>query len=160
MEKITWLTQQLHKLTSERAIRSLTFIEGDTFSWNHTSRTITYDPLNPQAAPYLLHEFCHALLQHTTYTKDVMLLKMEQEAWHEAVTLARQLSITIDPDLVDRSLDTYRDWLHSRSLCPVCTSTGVQQAASSYRCLACEHTWRVNEARTCELRRYTIQKTP
>lgn len=160
MEKITSLIQQLNSLASQRNVPLPAFVEGEIFSWNHTSRTITYNPIHSQAVPYLLHEFCHALLSHATYTHDVSLLKMESEAWHQAEALARELDIVIDSTLIELSLDTYRDWLHSRSLCPQCTSTGLQDGASAYRCLSCRHTWRVNEARTCELRRYSTQKTP
>ena len=60
-------------------------------------------------------------------------------------------------DFIEEHLDTYRDWLHARSSCPDCTATGYQTDASTYACPACSHTWRVNEARICQLRRYSTK---
>jgi DnaJ-class molecular chaperone len=55
-------------------------------------------------------------------------------------------------------MNSYRDWLHARSTCPVCQATGMETKKSIYTCPACRHQWRVNEARICSLRRYHIQK--
>lgn len=130
-----------------------TFSESDTFRWNPTEDTVYYDSSSDDAGA-LLHELSHALLSHTAYTRDVSLLRIETEAWHLAATrLSRAYQVDILEDTIQDALDTYRDWLHARSTCPHCQATGVQAGQYVYRCLACESKWKVNEARTCALRR-------
>jgi hypothetical protein len=153
MVKISSLLKKLANKSSDYPhLTNLTFVEGEIFSWNHTACAISYDPAG--APDYLLHEFAHALLGHTTYRRDVQLLEMERDAWKHARLLADEYRIPIDPDLVEDSLDTYRNWLHARALCPSCDATGLQEGQHTYRCIACRQTWRVNDARTCSLRRY------
>lgn len=140
-----------------------TFITGEDFSWNHHTNTITYAPHDPHANELLLHEFGHAVLGHQDYVRDVTLLDIERTAWDKASELAASghvPHISIAPELIDEALDTYRDWLHARSLCPACEATGIQTGVETYTCLACSTNWRVNEARTCALRRYPSKKRP
>ena len=135
-------------------IPSVAFVAGDAFHWEPDTQTITYQAGGTDVAD-LLHEVGHALLAHTDYTRDVQLLAMERDAWHHARTiLAPRYHLVIPESVVDDALDSYRDWLHARSLCPQCHATGVQSARHEYRCLACLTTWRVNDARQCALRRY------
>lgn len=135
---------------------ALTFTVGDEFRWSPTDATIFYEARVSDDAS-LLHELAHALLHHTTYLKDIELIEMERDAWNYALThLASRYDVTITDDQVQGSLDTYRDWLHARSTCPHCNATGVQVKQKQYKCLACHTNWRVNEARVCALRRYTI----
>ena len=62
----------------------------------------------------------------------------------------------LNEEVIQEHLDTYRDWLHARSICPSCTANGYQISSHTYECPACLHTWRVNEARICALRRYSL----
>jgi len=159
MEKITSLVKNLKSsVASEPQLRSLTLKKGELFSWNHAARAITYNPLVKNAEAYLLHEFSHALLHHKKYVQDIELLKMERAAWDKAVELANTFIVDIDEDLIESALDTYRDWLHNRSICPSCTSTGIEIGKQQYECITCHTAWRVNEARDCSLRRYTTKK--
>ena len=138
---------------------AITFEAGDDFHWSFDNQTITYQATDPEAAAHVLHELAHALLQHQNYARDIELIGMERDAWTYASTkLAGDFEVAIDKDTVQSALDSYRDWLHSRSTCPRCTATGIETAKYHYHCLACEHDWRVNEARICSLRRYSIQK--
>lgn len=127
------------------------FVVGSVEHWD-AKTTITY---TEQSAPsHLLHELAHALLQHTTYPLDIDLLRIERSAWDYARhTLAPRYNLTIDQGDAEDALDTYRDWLHNRSLCPDCGSSGVQNSDRSYTCVACRSQWRANEAKTCALRR-------
>jgi hypothetical protein len=135
---------------------ALIFTRSDTFRWAPQTKTIFYDQSSDYEAS-LLHELAHALLEHAEYTKDISLIEMERDAWELAVqTLAKKYDVNIGDDTVQDALDTYRDWLHARSTCPHCQATGVQTKKDHYKCLACETTWRVNEARLCGLRRYTL----
>lgn len=155
MAEITSLIKELlASTTRDISLAHLTVTPGEVFSWNYTACAIKYSENMPHAKAYLLHEFGHALLHHTTYTHDVDLIRMERAAWDKALQLAKNYHITISNDTIEKSIDTYRDWLHSRSLCPQCSSTGIQLAPFSYACLACHSHWCVNEARTCALRRY------
>lgn len=135
----------------------ITFSEGDDFLWSPPEKTIYYNPSDPQAGPLLLHELAHATLGHSSYHRDIELIAIERAAWDEAkANLEPTYSVIIDEDLAEETLDTYRDWLHSRSTCPHCSATGLQTKQKEYTCLACQHHWRVNEARICALRRYLI----
>lgn len=155
MEEITSLVKTLK--SSAQAIdhlKRLTFKKGETFGWSHTACAITYAPAAPHSDIYLLHEFGHALYNHKSYSSDVELLHIERKAWDAAQTLGKEYDIQIDEQIIEDAMDSYRDWLHSRSRCPACEATGVQVKPYEYACLACRTTWKVNEARTCALRRY------
>ena len=154
MAKTSWLIEQL-KASKDSP---LNFTKGTTFGWDYSTHTVTYDPSRRKCDAYLLHEVGHAILGHQGYQTDTQLLEMERAAWDKARELADMYQIIIDDSDIEESLDTYRDWLHSRSLCPHCNSTGLQAASNHYRCAACQHEWRVNEARTCALRRYSTKK--
>lgn len=161
MEKITSLARQLKNNASGIPhLANLTLQAGEIFGWNHTACVITYNPSVKHAGAYLLHEYGHALLDHHGYKHDIDLVKLERAAWDKAFAIASSYDVTIEDTLVEDALDTYRDWLHDRSLCPHCESTGIQQGRHAYRCLACSATWTVNEARTCALRRYSTKKRP
>lgn len=159
MQKISSLVKKLASTAASREhLAKLSFRESELFSWNHSTKVISFNPTEQDADKYLLHEFGHALLNHQSYTRDVELLKMERDAWREALIISELLGIVIDQEFVDEAIDSYRDWLHARSLCPNCNTTGIQTDERSYRCLSCSNTWTVNEARSCALRRYSTKK--
>ncbi len=128
------------------------FVADERSFWEQPAQTIHYDTAGGPAQ--LLHELGHALHQHHSYSRDITLLDLEREAWNQAVKSGKQYNIAVTPAIIDEHLDTYRDWLHARSTCPDCSETGVQNAATTYRCLSCGSQWRVNEARSCQLKRY------
>jgi hypothetical protein len=160
MAKITSLIRKLEGSYGHPAADSTTisFQTGRAFHWNYRERALTYDPAHPHAEQYLFHELAHALLAHQSYSSSVQLLEMERDAWQEALQLAHEYGTTIDEDIAQESLDSYRDWLHQRSLCPRCAATGVESTSFHYACLACGHSWRSNEARNCALRRVSKNK--
>ena len=159
MEKITSLVKKLQRKATEYPhLQHLTLQQGEMFGWNHTACVITYDMHTPNAAAYLLHEFGHATLSHTNYQHDIELLKMERAAWDQAAIIAAEYDIGIEEARIEEALDSYRDWLHSRSLCPECSATGVQTGHNNYACISCGGCWRVNDARTCALRRYSKKR--
>jgi hypothetical protein len=132
------------------------FQTGDTFSWSPSRKIISYVDSDTLDQGMLLHELSHALLGHTSYNRDVELLRLEQEAWEHAKQLAKDFDIEIAESDIDTHLDTYRDWLHQRSLCPNCDTLGYQIKKSLYTCPVCSQEWRVNDAKTCQLRRYKV----
>lgn len=130
----------------------------DSFSWIPTQSILRYDPCG--SAEYLLHELAHAVLGHTSYHRDIDLLRIERDAWEYAeLSLSSQYNTPISHDTIQGAMDSYREWLHARSICPACQATGLQVADLLYSCPACLQQWTVNEARTCRLRRYT-KNTP
>ena len=134
---------------------SVTFVAGDVFSWQPETSTITYDSEDPLFDARLLHEVGHAELKHGSYDRDIDLIAMERDAWQRArIELAPTYNVVIDGDVIHHDMDTYRDWLHERSTCPHCDSNGIQIKQREYKCVSCRQTWRVNEARNCQLRRY------
>lgn len=146
----------------QAAFPQLLFKEAADVRWSPDTLTVYYQTGDGSDAAELLHETAHGLLDHINYSHDVTLLKMERDAWTYAKEiLAPQFNVEIDDDFIEDALDTYRSWLHARSLCPHCDQTGIQNSDDSYLCLGCDQSWRTNEARQCELRRYKITtKTP
>ncbi|MNH50479.1 hypothetical protein D3C73_20930 [compost metagenome] len=134
-----------------------TFSPGDHFRWASDTLEITYDPADAHAQEHILHELAHALLKHSNYDRDIQLITIERDAWHHAKEiLCPRYKVALADAVIQDALDTYRDWLHARSTCPNCHATGMQNKKHHYRCIACRHTWRVNEARVCSLRRYSL----
>lgn len=133
------------------------FIAEGEFRWDPDDRSVFYDQASSDTAA-LLHELSHALLDHADYHRDVELLELERAAWHYAAEyLAQKYEVVISDDQIEDSLDSYRDWLHARSTCPGCKAIGVQIKPDQYKCIACFEVWRVNDARTCALRRYKVK---
>lgn len=131
------------------------FVASDVTMWDPSTATIRYNPDDTVAE--LLHELGHGTLGHNDYRRDIALLGYERDAWQKAISVAADYEVEIDDEAVQDHLDTYRSWLHARSVCPTCQQNGVQIADSTYRCIDCHAEWSVNEARTCALRRRTIK---
>ena len=114
------------------------FREGKKFTFR-PPRTIILGPDEPFFELLILHEVSHAICKHENFRMDVERLKMENEAWEKARELARHYDIEINEDLIQEELDTYRDWLHQKSRCPVCGLTRFQTPDSRYHCPRCEN---------------------
>jgi len=143
--------------TLQRDFPQFIFTAANDFRWSTVEQRIFYTS-NLNNDPYLLHELAHGLLNHSHYKRDIQLLEMERDAWNYATsTLSKRYSIQIEEEVVQDSLDSYRDWLHARSTCPYCTAVGIQTHIKQYSCLACNRKWLVNDARACALRRYKIK---
>lgn len=137
----------------------LTFVAGDDFSWNPKQACISYQASDAHGAERLLHEVAHAVLGHHLYAHDIELIALERDAWQIAqTTLAPQYSLAISDELIQDDLDTYRDWMHARSLCPTCGASGLQIEAAHYRCVVCDSEWTVNQATDRHLRRHKDKK--
>ena len=133
------------------------FEQGDSFLWSSSNNTIYYDDNTSDQSIFLLHELSHALLGHVSYDRDIQLITMERQAWDQTLELASSYGLTIPDSIIQSTLDSYRDWIHERSTCPICSATGLQTTKNTYVCPACTNKWRVNEARTCALRRYGVK---
>ena len=122
----------------ERDYPDFRFREGKKFAFR-PPRTIILGPDEPFFELLMLHEVSHAICKHKDFRTDVERLKMENEAWDKARELARHYDIEINEDLIQEELDTYRDWLHQKSRCPVCGLTRFQTPDSRYHCPRCEN---------------------
>jgi hypothetical protein len=144
---------------------SLHFRAAKEFYWSPESSEIFYNAgaRGRQATWSLLHETGHALLGHSSYKADFELVRLEVAAWERAQHLALHLELSIDEDHIQDCLDTYRDWLYKRSICPNCTTKCLQQGDFvHYRCFNCHTTWRVTASRFCRAyrRRKNIIQSP
>ncbi len=134
------------------AFPHLKFVGGTQFYWSPESGEIFYNSrANSAHAQWsLLHETGHALLGHTSYKADYELVRLEVAAWDRAKQLAAQFSLSIDEEHIQDCLDTYRDWLYKRSICPNCGTQSLQQGDYvHYRCFNCHKVWRVTASRFC-----------
>jgi hypothetical protein len=128
----------------------LKFTAGKGFVWSPETGEVFYDEkrTGKRARWSLLHETGHALLGHKSYNADYELIRLEVEAWERAKELAAQLGITINEEHIQDCLDTYRDWLYKRSICPQCGTKSIQQNDyAHYRCHNCHTAWRVTPSR-------------
>ena len=128
----------------------LVFTAGSEFFWSPESHEIFYkeSARGKTAIWSLLHETGHALLGHAGWKADYQLIKLEMSAWQKAKELATEFGTEIDDDHIEDCLDTYRDWLHRRSLCPTCNNKSLQQDDyEHYHCFNCHTTWKVSPNR-------------
>ena len=144
----------------ERDFPSFSFASADLFSWLPEQKIIQHPNLSTdEDIARLFHELSHGVLNHANYSRDIQLIDMEREAWEYAtqeVAPKYDFALSMDDDVVQDALDTYREWLHKRSLCPKCGAVGLEFAQQRYRCLNCQSEWKVNEAKRCQLRRYLL----
>lgn len=86
----------------------------------------------------LLHELGHALLGHRDFRTDAERIKMERAAWERARELCAGWGVSYEEEWVEERLDSYRDWLHKKSLCPECGLTRYQTVNGEYHCPGCD----------------------
>lgn len=129
----------------------LKFSRGPVFSWSPRRQTVVYKTtINSVLGAWsLLHEVAHGVLGHRTYESDLELVILEAAAWQKAKAIAKNYAILIDEDHIQDCVDTYRDWLHKRSRCPVCANHSLQASPSQYKCHNCGAVWQVSSARFC-----------
>jgi len=142
---------------------AITFTPGDMFSWSAGDTTVYYPAdasFNDQFIYSLLHEIGHASLMHNNFTNDLSLVALERDAWEKSIQIAQEIGTSIDGDHIEKCMDTYRDWLYARSLCPNCHQCGLQTAKTAYKCVFCDHEWKVSESRLCKVTRRSIKKNP
>ncbi|MBR5621257.1 hypothetical protein IKW75_02120 [Candidatus Saccharibacteria bacterium] len=114
------------------------FVDGARFSFR-PPKTIVVGPEEANDSLLLLHELGHALSGHRDFNTSVKRVKMEREAWDKARELAADYGVEFDEDLVEDELDTYRDWLHKKTVCPKCGLTRFQTPDGNYHCPRCEN---------------------
>lgn len=150
------MEKMLHRLRER--FPQLRFREGRTFYWSPGTSEVFYTlRANGERAVWsLLHETSHAILGHNHYNSDFELLQMEVAAWQQTRCLSQELSVEMSEDHIQDCLDTYRDWLFNRSICPQCNNRSLQQPGTQhYRCFNCHALWKVTSSRFCRTYRAT-----
>jgi hypothetical protein len=129
----------------------LKFAAGTSFYWCPATHEIYYRKSKQASLAdkwSLLHEVSHATLGHTAYATDLELVQLEVAAWDTACKLGIKYDIKINADYMQDCIDTYRDWLYRRSVCPSCGTQNLQSdAGSHYQCFNCHSTWHVSSSR-------------
>lgn len=113
------------------------FRQGKKFTFR-PPKTIIIGPDEPDDSLLLLHEVGHAISGHRDFVLDPDRLKMEREAWEKACDLSKKYGVVYDEEVVERELDTYRDWLDQKSRCPICRLTRFQTPDGQYHCPRCD----------------------
>ncbi len=117
--------------------------------WDPEIKTIYHNPKKELADVTFLHELGHAICEHKQYKYDTDLLKMELEAWQKARKISKKVRIKLDNNYIEDCMDSYRNWLHSRSKCPECSQNSLQNSKLEYVCLNCGCIWQTSRERFC-----------
>ena len=129
----------------KRDYPDFTFKSGKRFSFK-PEKTIIFGPSEPFSELLILHELGHALSKKYTYKTHIERLKIESLAWQKAKEIYDHYK-NIEPDLIkvawsqdfiEDNLDTYRNWLHTKSLCKKCGLTRYQSDDGAYHCPHCD----------------------
>jgi hypothetical protein len=148
-------------LALHEAYPKIKLTPSDSFYWSPENNEVFYieGADNEIARWSLLHEVGHALSKHHTYDADYMLLRLEVEAWDKAKEISPIFVQSIDEDHIQNCLDTYRDWVYKRSVCPNCSTKCFQGSDfKHYKCFNCHARWRVTPSRFCRTYRTTEMK--
>lgn len=136
-----------------------TFVKHAVFHWSPRENNVYYveERMNQESGLYqFFHEIGHALSNHVDYSTGIQLLKIETEAWERAQLEAQSYGITIKKSHIEHCLDSYRDWLHLRSLCPTCQTVSIESGKNQYRCFNCRQNWKVSKDQTTRSYRLRI----
>ena len=115
---------------------SLKIIPGARFAFR-PPRTVVYDKTSSDSL-LLLHEVGHALCGLYDFKTEVGRLKIEVMAWEKARKLGAFYGVSINEELIEAELDSYREWLHQKSRCPSCGLTRFQTPDGVFHCPRCE----------------------
>ena len=124
--------------TLQNSFPNLVFKPSHKFLF-HPPKTILFNQTDANFPSLILHEIGHAELGHYDFKTDIARLRMEVAAWEKARELAPKFNITIDENLIESELDTYRDWLHQKSKCKKCGLTRYQTNDGRYHCPFCDN---------------------
>lgn len=140
---------------------AIDFTEGDSFAYSYGDNRVMYPGSRSHFLQFsysLLHELGHAEALHNNFKNDLELINLERDAWDIAVRIGHKIGIAIDTNHIEKCMDTYRDWLYARSLCPNCHQCGLQSGSREYSCPFCQNRWTVSESRLCKVSRRNALK--
>jgi len=131
------------------------FRSSGIFAWRPHLQAIEYDEekiATSRGLLLLLHEVGHHMSGHDRTSSDRELLKQEVQAWTKAKLLATKIGLPFDDSVREDCLETYRDWLYQRSLCPTCNHQGLE-VEKLYHCINCNEKWQTPTSLHCQIRR-------
>lgn len=102
-------------------------------------RTVVLGPAEKDDSLLLLHELGHFLCGHRDFGTGAGRIRCEREAWEKARELCKKYGVFYDEEVVERELDTYREWLDQISCCPRCGLTRYQTPDGAFHCPRCEN---------------------
>ena len=119
------------------AYPNLTFKPGRKFLFR-PPKSIHYLETDENFRFLLLHELAHALLGHYTFDRSLERLQIERDAWAKTRELCCLYSIPFDDNLAEAELNTYRDWVHQKTLCKHCGLSCLEVSSESLYCPSCQ----------------------
>ena len=120
---------------------SFTFKPGRKFLFR-PKKTILYLESNENFRLLLLHELAHALLGHFSFDRSLERLQIERDAWEKTRELCDLHSVPFNESLAEAELNTYRDWVHQKTLCKTCGATCLEVNSESLFCPNCQKTYK------------------
>lgn len=115
----------------------LSFKPGKKFLFR-PKKTVFYAEENKNFPLLLLHETAHALLGHFSFSTELERLTIERDAWEKTRSLCADFALPFDEEFAEANLDTYRDWLHQKTLCKTCGLTCLEVDSESLYCPFCQ----------------------
>lgn len=129
-------TNFLEKVKTKYPIYHFHF--GKKFSFRPPKSIYLGSPNDSNFEMLTLHELAHAELGHFSYKTDIERIKMEVSAWETTKKLCQEFNIPFNSSLSEEELDSYRNWLHQKSLCKKCKLTRYQTPDGTYHCPHCD----------------------
>lgn len=126
--------------TLKSTYSDFTFKSGRKFLFR-PPKSIFYLESNENFRFLLLHELAHALLGHFSFSRSLERLEIERDAWEKTRELCELHNVAFDESLAEAELDTYRDWVHQKTLCKTCGQTCLEVSSESLFCPFCQKTY-------------------
>ena len=117
-----------------RDFPEITFVRGERFLFRPPRTVVVAEG----EVLLLLHEVGHALIGRFEFRTEIERLRIEVAAWEKARELCAQYGVEMDEGLMQDELDSYREWLHQKSRCPVCGLTRFQTPDGVWHCPGCD----------------------
>lgn len=105
-------------------------------------KSIFYLEDNENFRLLLLHELAHALLGHFSFETSLDRLKIERDAWDKTRSLCADFNVPFLEEVAEAELNSYRDWLHQKTLCKTCGLSCIEVDSESLFCPFCQKTYK------------------
>ncbi len=127
--------------TIKKTYPEFTFRPGRKFLF-HPPKSIRYLESDENFRFLLLHELSHALLGHFSFNRSLERLQIERDAWAKTRELCSLHSVTFNEELAETELNTYRDWVHQKTLCKHCGLSCLEVSSESLYCPFCQRKYK------------------